>query len=196
MVRALPLVHPDVKEYDTCTGTYYLGDNLLVGVYAKEVTIPQGLWHEWRTDAAGGSQFTATATVEGPCKKPIVVTPSWGGALYVKAGAIIPTWPVKQYIEKGWNEEVVFEVWPTANGTAELYEDDGISLGYRTGEFALTPLTLEKTAAGGKFTVGARKGSYKGMPKTRRMRVQIHSEKNIRMIDLGDVGAAGKSITW
>ena len=196
MVRALPLMHPDVKEYDTCTGTYYLGDNLLVGVYAKEVTIPQGLWHEWRTDAAGGSQFTATATVEGPCKKPIVVTPSWGGALYVKAGAIIPTWPVKQYIEKGWNEEVVFEVWPTANGTAELYEDDGISLGYRKGEFALTPLTLEKTAAGAKFTVGARKGSFKGMPKTRRMRVRIHGGKDIREIDLGEVGAAGKSVTW
>ena len=195
MVRALPLVHPDVKEYDTCTGTYYLGDNLLVGVYAKEVTIPQGLWHEWRTDATGGSRSCATATVEGPCKKPIDVTPSWGGALYVKAGAIIPTWPVRQYLEKGWNEDVVFEVWPTASGTAELYEDDGISLGYRKGEFALTPLTLEKTAAGGKFTVGARKGSYKGMPKTRRMRVRIHSEKDIRMIDLGEVGTAGKSIT-
>ena len=90
----------------------------------------------------------------------------------------------------------MFEVWPTASGTAELYEDDGISLGYRKGEFALTPLTLEKTAAGGKFTVGARKGSYKGMPKTRRMRVRIHSEKDIRMIDLGEVGTAGKSITW
>ena len=37
MVRALPLVHPDVKEYDTCTGTYYLGDNLLVGVYHGHV---------------------------------------------------------------------------------------------------------------------------------------------------------------
>ena len=196
MVRALPLVHPDMKEYDTCTGTYYLGDNLLVGVYAKEVTIPPGLWHEWRATATEGSQSSATATVEGPCRKPIEVTPSWGGALYVKAGAIIPTWPVKQYIEKGWNEEVVFEVWPTANGTAELYEDDGISLGYRTGEYALTPLSLEKTAAGVKFTVGARKGSFKGMPKTRRMRVRIHGGKDIREIDLGEVDASGKSITW
>ena len=113
----------------------------------------------------------------------------------MKAGAIIPSWPVKQYIEKGWNEDVVFEVWPTASGTAELYEDAGISLGYRKGEFALPPLTLEKTAAGVKFTVGARKGSFKGMPKVRRMRVRIHDEKNIREIDLGEVGAAGKSIT-
>jgi len=114
----------------------------------------------------------------------------------VKAGAIIPTWPVRQYLEKGWNEEVVFEVWPTANGTAELYEDDGISLGYRKGEFALTPLTLEKTAAGVKFTVGARTGSFKGMPKTRRMRVRIHGGKDVHEIDLGEVGASGKSVTW
>ncbi|MBR4171365.1 MAG: glycoside hydrolase family 31 protein [Kiritimatiellae bacterium] len=186
MVRALPLMHPDIREYDNCTDTYYLGDNLLVGVYAKEVTIPPGLWHEWRTDAE----------VKGPCRQPIEVTSNWGGALYVKAGAIIPTWPVKQYIEKGWNEEVIFEVWPTADGKAELYEDDGISLGYRKGEFALTPLTLEKTDAGAKFTVGARKGTFKGMPEKRRMRVRVHGAKEVREIDLGLVYASGKSITW
>ena len=186
MVRALPLVHPDVREYDNCTSTYYLGDNLLVGVFAKEVTVPPGRWHEWRTDAV----------VEGPCKKPIEVTPEWGGALYVKAGAIIPTWPLKQYIEKGWNEEVVFEAWPSADGKAELYEDDGISLKYRTGEFALTPLTLERTGTGAKFTVGARKGSFKGMPEKRRMRVRVHGGKEVREIDLGMVDASGKSITW
>lgn len=186
MVRALPLVHPEIQGFDNCTNTYYLGDSLIVGVFAKDVTIPPGVWHEWRTGA----------TVTGPCKVPVEITPRWGGALYVKGGAIIPTWPVRQYLEKGWNEEVVFEVWPSADGRAELYEDDGISLGYRKGEYALTPLSLEKTADGAKFTVGTRKGAFDGMPESRRMRLKIHDGGTVREIDLGLVGRDGATASW
>ena len=99
--------------------------------------------------------------------------------------------------------EVIFKqgepcqtVYTILDGKAELYEDDGISLKYRTGEFALTPLTLERTGTGAKFTVGARKGSFKGMPEKRRMRVRVHGGKEVREIDLGMVDASGKSITW
>ena len=186
MVRALPLVHPDVQGFDNCTNTYYLGDSLIVGVFAEDVTIPPGVWHEWRTGA----------TVTGPCKVPVEITPRWGGALYVKGGAIIPTWPVRQYLEKGWNEEVVFEVWPSADGRAELYEDDGISLGYRKGEYALTPLSIEKTADGAKFTVGTRKGAFNGMPESRRMRLKVHDGGTMREIDLGLVGRDGATASW
>ena len=186
MVRALPLVHPEIPGFDNCTNTYYLGDNLIVGVFAKDVTIPPGIWHEWRTGAQ----------VQGPCKLPVETTPSWGGALYVKGGAIIPTWPVRQYLEKGWNEEVVFEVWPSANGAAELYEDDGISLGYRSGEYALTPLSLEKAPGGAKFSIGARKGSFKGMPGPRHMRLRIHENGGVRELDLGLVGPEGKTVSF
>ena len=185
MARALPLVHPDIPEYDACTSTYYLGDSLLVGVFSTEVTIPPGVWHEWRTGER----------VEGPCRRPVATTADWGGALYVKGGAIIPTWPVKQHLDKGWNEEVVFEVWPSAEGRATLYEDDGTSLGYRKGEFAVTPLTLERTADGTKFSVGVRKGAFVGMPAARRMRVRIHAGRDVRDVDLGLVGAKGKSLS-
>jgi len=186
MARALPLVHPDVREFDNCVDTYYLGDSLIVGAFAGNVTIPPGTWHEWRTGEM----------VQGPCTIPVKRTSQWGGALYVKGGAIIPTWPVMQHLEKGWNEEVVFEVWPSADGKAELYEDDGISLGYRTGEHALTPLSLEKTASGGKFTIGARKGSFKGMPGPRNMKLKIHEGGNVHTFDLGLVGPEGKTFSF
>ena len=143
------------------------------------------MWHEWRTGER----------VEGPCRRPVATTADWGGALYVKGGAIIPTWPVKQHLDKGWNEEVVFEVWPSAEGRATLYEDDGTSLGYRKGEFAVTPLTLERTADGMRFSVGVRKGAFVGMPAARRMRVRIHSGRDVRDVDLGLVGAEGKSLS-
>ena len=186
MVRALPLLHPEIREFDNCVDTYYLGDNLIVGAFSENVTIPSGVWHEWCTGE----------TVRGPCKVPVNTTSKWGGALYVKGGAIIPTWPVKQYLEKGWNDEIVFEVWPSVDGKTELYEDDGISLGYRKGEYALTPLKFEKTASGGKFTVGVRKGSFNGMPSVRNMWLKVHEGSNIRTFDLGLVGTDGKSFSF
>ena len=186
LLTELAAEYPDRPEYDGCFDTYMLGDSLLVEVFGDSVTIPPGEWFEWRTGER----------VVGPCRLPVKPSVEWGGALYVKGGAIIPTWPVRQYLEKGWNEDVVFEVWPSASGQAELYEDDGTSLGYRTGEYALTPLSLVKTAAGAKFTVGARKGSFKGMPRTRHMHLKVHERGVVRELDLGLVGPEGTTISF
>ena len=180
IARALPLAYPGIQEYDSVTNTYMFGDSLLVGVFSPDVTIPPGKWHDWRTGV----------TVAGPRLVPVEVTKEWGGALYVKAGAIIPTWPVKQYLSKGWNEEVVLEVWPTADGATELYEDDGVSLGYREGKFATTPITMKD----GILTIGRREGSFDGMPATRSFKVRVHEGGAVREIDAGAVGVEGKDV--
>lgn len=186
IARALSLVYPDVAAYSNCVNTYLLGDSLLSGVFSDTVEIPAGDWYEWRTDQK----------VTGPCTLPVERSVSWGGALYVKAGAIIPTWPVRQYLEKGWNEEVIFEVWPSASGAFTLYEDDGVSLDYRKGGFARTPVSVRPNADGtATFTVGRRTGSFAGMPKDRRMKVRFHLPTGVVEKDLGAVGEAGVSVT-
>ena len=53
----------------------------------------------------------------------------------------------------------VFDVTDSAGATT-LYEDDGDSLGYRTGDYALTRIVQK----GGEVSVGKRTGSFKGMP--------------------------------
>ena len=205
MMRPLPLVYPENPAYDQCLTTYFLGDNLLVGSYTDKVTIPPGLWHEWRTDAS----------VTGPAILPVPQDPVWGGALYVKAGAIIPTWPAKPYISGGWNKDVIFEVWPTADGAAELYEDDGLTLKYRDGQYAQVPLTVKKTAKGCVFEVGRRHGTKNATfrrPAPQQFSVVFHAlaakptkalldgkpaegkwdaEKHTYRLDLGTVPVAG-----
>lgn len=161
IMRPLAFVYPEVPDYANEVGTYMLGGALLVSAFVDYVKIPEGTWYEWRT---------GTAEI-GPKTLPIKVSPMWGGALYVKAGAIIPMWPKKQHIDRGWNDVIELHVWPGADGEAELYEDDGNTLDYRTGGSSITPISYSN----GCLTVGVRKGSYRGMQATRRMRVFWHS---------------------
>jgi alpha-glucosidase (family GH31 glycosyl hydrolase) len=179
VMRALPFAYPDVPAYDACVTTYLLGPDLLVSAFTKEIQIPEGLWHDWKTGEL----------VTGPCKRAVKVTPEWGGSLFVRAGAVIPMWEKKAHVDKGWDEMVELHVWMGADGKGDLYEDDGISLDYRSGKGALTTCTFKD----GALSVGPRVGSFKGMPATRKMKAVFHKTNTLETVtvDLGDVGAKG-----
>jgi alpha-glucosidase (family GH31 glycosyl hydrolase) len=55
--------------------------------------------------------------------------------LYVRAGAIVPMGPLRQYTAEKVNGPIAVTVYPGANGTFLLYEDDGGSFDYRKGEW-------------------------------------------------------------
>jgi alpha-glucosidase len=60
--------------------------------------------------------------------------------VYVKAGAVLPTGPLKQYVSEISNEPVTLTVYPGADGASALYEDDGASFAYEKGDFLRTEL--------------------------------------------------------
>ena len=59
--------------------------------------------------------------------------PSPAHAIYVRAGAVIPIGPVRQYTAEPSDEPITLVVHPGADGESFLYEDDGISFAYRDG---------------------------------------------------------------
>ena len=183
VMRMLPLVYPENPAYDKCPTTYMLGDDLLVSAFTNITVIPPGVWHDWKTGAK----------VVGPCEVEEKIDCLHGGGLYVRSGAVLPTWPKKSYIEKGWNDEVILEVWPSSDGTGELYEDDGDSLEYRKGAYALTPISVKTSDGKVVISVGRRVGSYRGMPATRRIKARVHLPGRVEEVDLGDVGEEGAS---
>jgi alpha-glucosidase (family GH31 glycosyl hydrolase) len=164
VMRAMSMVYPDDPAWDASLGQYMLGDFLLVSAFSKEVRLPGGTWID----------FWSGKPTQGPATLPVQVTPSRGGALLVKSGAIIPTWPACDHVEKGWSPEVGLLVHPAAHSTFTLHEDDGASLGYRKGEFAQTRLTCETAGKTVKLTIGGREGRYAGMPATRDFTAIIH----------------------
>jgi alpha-glucosidase (family GH31 glycosyl hydrolase) len=56
--------------------------------------------------------------------------------LYVRAGAVIPAGPTRQYATEPSDEPVTLKVYPGADGKFSWYHDDGASFRYEAGEFA------------------------------------------------------------
>jgi alpha-glucosidase (family GH31 glycosyl hydrolase) len=164
VMRAMPLAYPDDPAWDACRSQYMLGDFFLVSAFAKEVRLPAGVW----IDYFSGKRHT------GPATLPVTVTPTQGGALLIKQGAIIPTWPPCDHVEQGWSPEVGLMVYPGASSSFTLHEDDGRSLGYRKGQFAHTRLTCETVGKSVRLTIGAREGRYADMPATRDFTATMH----------------------
>jgi alpha-glucosidase/alpha-D-xyloside xylohydrolase len=58
--------------------------------------------------------------------------------LFVRAGAILPLDPVRQYTAQSVADPTTIRVHPGANGAFTLYDDDGQTLGYLNGSDAKT----------------------------------------------------------
>jgi alpha-glucosidase (family GH31 glycosyl hydrolase) len=184
VMRAMPLVYPEDPAWDTALSQYMLGEFLLVSAFSKQVRLPPGEWID----------FWSGKRTSGPATLPVEITPTRGGALMVKGGAIIPTWPACDYLQKGWSPEVGLLVYPAAHSAFTLYEDDGISLGYRKGQFARTVLACDTAGKTVKLTIGGREGSYAGMPETRDLTATIHLPGRPEKVTLD--GAAVTDVSW
>jgi len=184
VMRAMSLAYPEDPAWDTFMGQYMLGDFLLVSAFSKEVRLPEGTWID----------YWSGKSINGPAAVPVQVTPKQGGALLVKSGAIIPTWPAYNHVEKGWSPEVGLLVYPAASTSFTLHEDDGASMDYHDGKFAKTRLICETAGKTVKLTIGGREGSYAGMPATRDFTATIHLAARPQIVTLD--GATITDYQW
>jgi alpha-glucosidase (family GH31 glycosyl hydrolase) len=60
--------------------------------------------------------------------------------IYVRSGAILPFGPVKQFVEEKSDQPLPISIYPGANGSFLIYEDDGKSFNYRKGEWMGTQM--------------------------------------------------------
>ena len=91
--------------------------------------------------------------------------------MFVRAGSILPLGPEMQYVgEKTWDNLEV-RVYPGANGSFVLYEDEGDSYSYEKGVYSTITFSWNDKAR--KLTIGARKGEFLGMLKSRQFTVVL-----------------------
>jgi len=130
VMRGLWLHYPDDPKAVARSDEYLWGRDVLVapvveqGATSRSVYLPRGTWYDFWTDEPvdGGREITRAVDLETM-------------PLYVRAGAILPLGPVKQYVEEKSDEPLTVHVYPGADGILTLYEDDGRSFDYRHGEW-------------------------------------------------------------
>ena len=127
----------------------------------RPVYLPAGAdWYDFHTGAQTDRRADAWRRPRRSARMP----------LYVRAGSIVPVGPDIQYTAEKPGAPITLFVFTGADGSFDLYEDDGVSYGYEKGEFARIPLRYD--AAKGTLTIGARAGSYPGMAEERTFNVR------------------------
>ena len=91
--------------------------------------------------------------------------------MFVRAGSIMPLGPEMEYVgEKAW-DNLEMRLYPGANGTFVLYEDEGDSYNYEKGQYAT--INFDWNDKSSTLTIGARRGSYPGMLQSRTFTVVL-----------------------
>ena len=138
MMRAMWLHYPDDERARGLGDQYLWGRDLLVApVYepdasSRDVYLPAGEWYDWWSNGMETGGGTITREVD------LATMP-----IYVRAGAIVPFDPVRQYVDQPVGEPLTLRIYRGADGTYTLYDDDGISLDYLDGGGELTRITWD-----------------------------------------------------
>ena len=91
--------------------------------------------------------------------------------MFVRAGSILPLGPEMQYVgEKAW-DNLELRVYPGADGSFTLYEDEGDNYNYEQGAYATITFRWHDKAR--QLTIGSRQGRYEGMIQSRQFTVVL-----------------------
>ena len=174
LMRPLVLNYPDDPRVWALGHQFLWGDDLLVAPVTREgatawpVYLPAGVWYDFWTGAR--HEGPAGITVDAPLERL---------PLLVRAGAILPLGPVVQHTGERPLDEIALRIFPPERpDTAsrfELYEDDGRSLGYRQGRYALTTFECAPGPEGVTVRIGESTGDRSVVPAGRRYRLELAS---------------------
>ena len=129
IIRAMWLHYPKDAKAVVRGDQYLYGRDILVapvvekGAMSRSVYLPRGTWFDFwtRTRQEGGREIARDVD--------LATIP-----LYVRAGAILPMDPVKQYTAEKVDGPMTLWIYPGADGKSILYVDDGESFDYRKGK--------------------------------------------------------------
>lgn len=153
---------PLVMDFRTDKATWDIGDQFMFGpailvspvlkehATGRHVYLPAGAeWYDFWTGQrmSGGKEITAAA--------PLDRIP-----LDVRAGSIVPMGPEIEYAGEK-TDPIELRIYPGADGSFELYEDQGDGYAYEHGAHSIIPIRWDDAAH--TLTIGARQGSYAGM---------------------------------
>jgi alpha-glucosidase (family GH31 glycosyl hydrolase) len=175
MMRALWLHHADDPQAVARGDQFLWGRDLLVspvveqGATSRRLYLPRGRWVDFWTEeeVAGGREIDR--------KVDLATIP-----LHVRAGAILPLAPVRQYTDQSVDGPLSLVVYRGADGTSWMYEDDGKTFDYRRG--AWMRIEMSWRDADRRLMLRLAPGSRMRSPAMRVIDVRVAGEQSMRRI--------------
>lgn len=165
--------YPGKREAYRYKNQYFFGSELMVAPITApgnpqlnmaevKVWLPEGTWFDFFTDMVyeGGRSLCMYRGID---KIPVLA----------RAGAIIPMTEDYSATEALGNPgELTVQVWPGADNSFTLYEDDNVSNDYQNGVCARTQMRLDWS--GRRFVIEAAEGETSLLPEERTFKVVFH----------------------
>jgi alpha-glucosidase (family GH31 glycosyl hydrolase) len=175
MMRALWLHHSDDPRAVARGDQYLWGRDILVspvvekGAASRRLYLPRGAWFDFWTEdqVAGGREID----------RPVDLATM---PLHVRAGAILPLAPVKQYVDQPIDGPLSVVVYPGANGAFTLYEDDGKTFDHRRGKWMRVEMKWNDAAR--RLTLRLAPGSRMLPPVRRTIDVRVAGGNETRSV--------------
>lgn len=180
VTRPLFFEDPDDETLWDEGETHFWGDDIIVspvleeGQRRKEVYLPEGRWIDYWSGRLyrGGQSYDIYA--------PLDRIP-----MFVRAGAIIPKQKAGDYTDQTPLDTLKLDLYPDVgqDGAFTLYEDDGATLAYKEGAFALTDfeqrMFFHEDQQIIEFEIGATEGEFEGQTGDR---VYLAQFRNMRQV--------------
>jgi alpha-glucosidase (family GH31 glycosyl hydrolase) len=175
IMRALWLHHADDPVASARADEYLWGRDVLVapvtekGASTRRLYLPRGRWYDFWTNekVQGGREINRTVDLETM-------------PLYVRAGAIVPFGPVKQYTAEKGGGPLTIVIYPGADGAFDLFDDDGRSFDYERG--AWMGVEMRWSDAARRLSVSLARGSRMLPPAPRELQVHLAGSDAVRTI--------------
>ncbi|MEZ4914495.1 MAG: glycoside hydrolase family 31 protein [Chitinophagales bacterium] len=192
MLRPLAFIAQKDHESHHRMAEFALGDHLLIcpivteGANGRWLYLPAGTWYSFWSDEAfhGGTEIWADA--------PLDTIP-----LFVNEGAVIPYYPLQQYVGEKTIDDLVLHVYRTKNENeikSCLYEDAGDGYAYTQGEYNQV---LFMTAGDDKTMEIVQKRTGNFTPTYKHYTIVIHApQEKIASVQVNGKNVSAKSYTF
>jgi alpha-glucosidase len=189
----VPALRPLFLEYPADEATaktddeFMFGSDLLVapvlwdGFRDRSVYLPAGDWYEYAT----GKRHAGNSTIHVPA--PLDTIP-----MFVRAGGFIFRQPVVQYTGQMPGNPLRVLIAPAADSASSLYEDDGLSLAYRKGEFMKRQFHQTRDANQVTVDISAPEGAFH--PAKRDLILELWSEQEPKTVTEQGAGGGGETL--
>ena len=175
MMRALWLHYPGDAQAVARGDQFLWGRDILVspvvekGATSRRLYLPRGSWIDFWTEEkiAGGREIDRVVSLDTM-------------PLHVRAGAVLPFAPLRQYVEQQVDGPLSLVVYPGADGVSSCYEDDGKSFDHRKGDWMRVEMTWRDAAR--RLTLRLAPGSRMRPPLSRAVDVRVAGERGARRL--------------